>query len=725
MTWQEKIGQTGGNRRLLSDNLFFNKTLYDILYPLENGNIGYGSQANTAQDAIPIVNRIRTSEYNNSRLHIPYITVTDSVNGIYLRGGTLFPSTLAVGSSWNIPLYQKVVAAIRDENMVIGTHWVLSPELDLAQDPRNGRLGEMYGEDAYLVGEFGSQYVRTMQEKDEDGFVKVATTVKHFVYGASKGGVNTASMHGGLNYIFNEVGLPFIKVIQEAKPLSLMASYASVDCVPVAANEYLLQDILRNTIGFDGLIMSDAGEVLHLYTQSKVAGSEKRAALWALQAGLAIELSPGKRGTFPTLIESVNNTKIASLVDKAAHQVLEIKFATGQFERPLPSMAKLNATLRLESHLEVNRNISREAIVLLQNDGTLPLPRNTTNIALLGPFADIINAGSYASFNSTDRSLGHSFKQSLQNEFGADRVQYIPAVDFIDTSNRSGIAGAVAAAKEAGLAVLMLGSLSVDTDDPLFSKRTDGEFFTHADLGFPGLQQDLIDAVLDTGVPTILILSGGQPFVLNNSTLRANAIIHSFLGGEFTGDALVEIIKGTVNPSGKLTISMPQHSAAIPINYNYLPSDNEGGMGSMTGVQSPAWQFPLLTRDVPMPFGYGLSYTTFNISKPIIKVQGQNVTVAVSVTNAGKVRGSEVVQVYFREKHTKRPVETPVKRLVRFAKVEIEAGHVERVTFTIPIKELGYYFNTKWGVDGGLYTFWVGSSSKDQDLQSVEMEIEV
>lgn len=525
---------------------------------------------------------------------------------------------------------QKVVTAIRDENMAIGTHWVPSPELDIAQDPRTGRLGEMYSEDAYLIGEFGSQYIRTMKEKDEDGFIKVTTTVKNLVYRASKGGVNTASIHRGLNYIFNKVGLPFI--IREARPLSLMASYASVNSMPMAANEYLLQDILRDKMGFEGLIMPDTGKVVHLYTQSRVADSEKTAALLALQVGLQIELSPGERGTFPTLIKSINNTGIAALIDKAAHQVLQVKFTTGHFDRPLPSMANLNATLRSQQHLDVNRNISQKAIVLLQNNGTLPLPRkNNTNITLLGPFANIINASSYASSNSTDRSLGNSLKQSLDNAFRSDNVNYIPAVDFVDTSNKSGIADTVEAAKEAGLAVLMLGGLSVDTDNPFFDKRTDGEFFMHADLRFPGLQQNLLDAALDTGVPTILILSGGQLFMLNNSTLQPNAILHSFFSGEFTGDALVEIIQGAVNPSGKLTISMPQYSAAIPINYNYLPSDNEGGMGLMTGVQSPAWQVPLLTRDVPRPFGYSLSYTTFNISSPVIQVQGASMTVAVSV----------------------------------------------------------------------------------------------
>ncbi|KAF2085372.1 glycoside hydrolase family 3 protein [Saccharata proteae CBS 121410] len=726
MSLDEKVGQMGGIRRLLESNLSFNATKFADINTLENGNLGFGAMLNRAEDVLPIANAIRAKQINSTRLGIPYITVTDSVNGPYLAGGTLFPASLSMSSSWNLPLYEKVVEVIRDENMALGTHWVLSPELEVAKEPRYGRVGEMYGEDAYLVGEFGTQYVKTMQERDSQGYVKVATTIKHFVYGLPSGGVNTASQYGGMNHIFNDLALPYIKAITEAKPLSLMASYASVDRVPMSANRYMLQDVLRDKMGFEGLIMSDATAVYHLYTQSKIAASPADAALKAVRAGLQMELAPQQPATFPTLVDVSSSDDLAA-IDEAVRQILEIKFATGMFERPLPSVSALETTLRAPQHLEAARNISRESIVLLKNNGILPLPStNSTKIAVLGPFADIINAGSYAANNCSSPLFGSTLLSSLTASLGPSNILHVPGVDILSTDpSTSHINDAVTAAKSANLAILTLGSLSVNLEDPLWTQRTDGEFYAHASLSFPGLQQDLLNAVLDTGVPTILVLSGGQAFVLDDSALRADAILHSFLGGEFTGDALVEILFGRVNPSGKLTISLPKSDGATPINYDYLPSDDQGGPSS--GVaKSSAWQFPLLTRDPPMGFGFGLSYTTFEISGPSVTEgfdeDGEQVfEIAATVRNTGTAAGKEVVQLYFRQLYS--GIERPVKRLVRFRKVELGSGEVGNVSMSVLARELGYYVDMEWRVDEGGYTFYLGSSSRDEDLQSVDVVV--
>ncbi|KAF2177749.1 glycoside hydrolase family 3 protein [Zopfia rhizophila CBS 207.26] len=721
MTWEEKIGQMGGVRRLLSAGLAFNRTSYDQVRALQNGILGYGAQLNQARDVLPLANKYRAEQMNSSRLGIPYITVTDSVNSIYLAGGTMFPATLSMGSSFNIPLYGQVVTALRDENMALGTHWVLSPCLDVAKEPRGGRVGEMYGEDPYMVGEFGAQYVRTMQQRDSNGYIKVATTVKHFVYGLNSGGVNMASMFGGMNHVFNDLVPPYIRAFQE-DPMSIMVSYATVDRVPMSVNKYMLQDILRGSLGYKGLIMSDALAILYLLT-SMVADSYPDSALKALHAGLQLELSPSQPAMFPYLAQSGNNSAAVKLVDTAVRQMLEIKFATGMFDLVLPTQENLKKTLRSAIHLEINRNMSRESIVLLKNGGVLPVASKAgTKIAVLGPFANIINAGSYAPNNSSDSSRGNSLFASLRSEFGTDNVRYVQGVDITDTSDNSGIKDAVAVAAEADLAVIMLGSLSVTLDDPLWRRRTDGEFFAHADLGFPGLQQQLLDAVLDAGVPTIVVLSGGQSFVLTNSTLRSNAILHSFLGGEYTGDALVDIIVGRVNPSGKLPITMPQASGAVPINYDYLPMDNLGGPGHF-GSNFPIsdWQLPILTRDPPMKFGFGLSYTTFNISAPILSVTGDGIVqISVDVLNTGKYAGKEVVQVYFRQQSSS-SIELPVKRLIRFLKIQLDPSQHETVVFTIPHSEMGYFKDNKWTVDAGNFTIYVGSSSRDEDMKSANV----
>ncbi|WYZ46783.1 hypothetical protein EsH8_IX_001008 [Colletotrichum jinshuiense] len=735
MTWEEKVGQLGGIRRLaetVNGKLSFNETSFEEIRKTQNGQIGFGAPQNYAHELLPIANKVRTEQINSTRLGIPYITIADSVSGLMISGGTLFPGAISMGATWNIPLYEQAVAAIRDENMAVGTHWVLSPEVDLAKDPRNGRNGEMFGEDPYLVGEFATHYINTMQEKDENGFVKVATTIKHWVYGSSSGGVNTASMQGGLNHILNDIGAPYVKAIKEAKPLSLMVSYASVDQIPMSMNKYLNKKILRDLLGFKGLIMSDAGSIRNMYTQSKVAQSFSDAGLKAIRGGLEHELSPRPPSVFPTLISSVNNSEIADLINESARAILEVKFATGTFDLPLPSVEKLNSTLRNEKHLEVNRNISREAIVLLQNDGTLPLRRsNTSQIALLGPYADILNTGQYAANNASDPSYGDTFRRSLERELGAENVRFVPGVDILSTNDSSGIDKAVSTAIEVGQAIIVLGSGWGSFDNSFESlHRTDGEGFSHPDLGFPGLQQQLLDAVLDAGVPTVLILSSGQTFLLNESTKRSKAILHSWLAGEFTGDSLVEILFGDVNPSGKLTITFPEADGAFPVAYDYFPSDDEGGFGTATEFD---WHFPELTRYAPMRFGFGLSYTTFNISSASIQCHsdgsnitgscGENsqVTVTSTVTNTGDVSGQEVVQLYYRPEYTQ--IEFPVMKLIRFQKVEVAAGESKQISLTVPCKELGYFIDGEWHVETGLYNFWVGNSARTEDLQGLNVTL--
>lgn len=557
-----------------------------------------------------------------------------------------------------------------------------------------------------------------MQDKDKDGNIKVACTIKHFVYGETRGGVNAASQYGGINHIFNDQLRPYVRAL-EADPAALMVSYATVDLVPMSMNEYMIQDILRGKLGFDGVIMSDALSIPHLCTESKVATSYADAALLALHAGLQMELSPAQPATFPTLLSSVNETQVAKAIDAAALNILELKFATGIFDSPLPDEAKANETLRAPEHLELAREAAREGIVLLKNDGILP--KTPEKVALLGPFGELLNAGSYAAINVSNPKWGDSLHTSFKNAFGAENVTFVAGVDLNSTAGDSGIEKAVAAAKDAGFAVLMLGSLSAPMEDPLFKKRTDGEFFSHADLGLPGLQQQLLDAVLDAGVPTVLILTGGQPFVLTDSTLRSNAILHSLLGGEFTSDALVEILTGKVNPSGKLTVSMPQHSAAIPVFYDYLPSDDAAGGDSRLGYHS-AWQFPILQRSPPMPFGFGLSYTTFNISAPTASYKDGKVQLSVTVTNSGDIAGKEVVQVYHRP-NTTTGIEFPVRRLIRFEKVDLNAGESKDVAFEVPNQELGYYVNAKLMVKEGVYNFWAGSSSRAQDLKGVNVTV--
>lgn len=567
-----------------------------------------------------------------------------------------------------------------------------------------------------------------MQERDEHGFVKVATTIKHFVYGLSSGGVNTASMFGGLHHILNDLGVPYLRAFRDADPLALMVSYASVDQVPMSNNRYMIQKVLRGIMGFRGLIMSDAFSIRNLHTQSRVASSLAEAGQKALLTGLDHELSPGPGATYPMLLDAVNsNPEVVRRVDEAVRSVLAIKFATGTFDLPLPSFGALNTSLRTPAHLELNREVSREAIVLLANNGILPLSGSTTTrIAVLGPYADVLNTGWYASNNASDPSYGSTIRRNLEDRLGKENVEYAAGVEVVVTSkDATGIPVAVAAAERAGLAVLVLGSGWGSFDStPESLNRTDGEGFSHPDLTFPGMQEALLDAVLSTGVPTVLVLSGGQTFLLPPSTRdRTAAIVHSGMQGEFTADALVEILFGDVNPSGKLAVSFPQAQGAVPATYDYLPSDAVGGFQVATDWD---WHWPQLRREeAPFQFGFGLSYTKFALSNATVQCTSApsdglgagNITVAVAITNMGTRRGQEVLQLYFRPAYTE--IEFPNKRLVRFVKVDIEAGASRYVEVVVPSVELGYYVDGEWHVDKGLFNFWVGTSSHPKDLLSL------
>lgn len=685
------------------------------------------------------MNDLRAEQLNDSRLGIPYIIIADSVNGLWFSGGTLFPGTISMASSWNLPLYEQVAVAMRDENVAVGVNWVLSPEVDIISDPRNGRNGEMYGEDNYLVGEFATSYIKAMQERDENGWVRVATTIKHFVYGAGSGGVNRASMYGGINHILNDLAPPYRKAIKEAQPLSLMASYSTVDGVPSSINRHLLQDVLRGTLGFKGLIMSDANAIEYLFTESRVASSREDAAVKALTAGLEHELHPGGRGLFADLRDPQYEAEldVVSLVDESVRAFLEIKFATGMFDRPLPSFENMKATLRSKRHLELNRNITRESLVMLKNDGLLPLDRDKigdgTKVAVIGPYADIINAGNYAPADPSDRRYGDSIRLSFEKELGLDNVIYakgtstiLPSYGDDGSADEQAIAEAVEAAKAAGLAVVVLGSGYGNFDLKFINnERTDTEGYAHADLGFPGKQQQLLDAVLDTGVPVVLVMNAGQVFVLNNSTMsRCRAVFHAWLAGEYTGAAVVETLLGDVNPSGKLTVTIPQHNGAFPVAYDFLPSDGVGGFGSAVEYD---WHWPQLTRKAPLAFGFGMSYTTFHMSDAEVSLRscGRNgsrrVSVSVTLANTGGMAGKEVVQLYYRPDYT--VIEFPVMKLIRFEKVELAPGESKRVDLAVAVQDLGYFVDGEWNVDGGEYSFWVGSSSRGEDLALLNVTI--
>ncbi|OBT86040.1 hypothetical protein VE02_05541 [Pseudogymnoascus sp. 03VT05] len=368
--------------------------------------------------------------------------------------------------------------------------------------------------------------------------------------------------------------------------------------------------------------------------------------------------------------------------------------------------------------MQINLDITREFMVLLKNDGILPLKSSLlSKVAVIGPMADIINPGSYA---ASDYSTGSTILSGIK-KISSDVTISRGFFRNNDTNFATMKAEAVAKAKNEGLAVVALGSVAqiVDTNA---NDRTDGEGFDQADLDFPGPQNELLKAIVESGTPVVLIVSGGQAFSMEYAANATNAIIHTFLQGELGGDVVAEIITGKTNPSGKLTVSIPRLSSAVPIYYNYINSDRKQ-VGGWQDVHTD-YQSPVLDRLALYPFGHGLSYTKLDISGVSVtnntSTQGQ-ITVKAIVKNTGTVQGKEVVQVYFNQFAP--DIERPVKNLVRFTKVDLKPGASTTVSFSIAVSDLGYFVNGVKQVDADQYTIFVGSSSDDADLIATKIVV--
>ncbi|KAF7548042.1 hypothetical protein G7Z17_g7307 [Cylindrodendrum hubeiense] len=718
MTFLEKLAQTRNYGGQLQADLSYDRDAFET-FNLGNGggSISFGTRGLPAYRATEIISSLIEELLEKDKHGIPIINVADSVNGITLGNGTLFPASISMGQSWNIDLFSKAVDVMSAENRAIGIHWVLSPELDLAREPRYGRVGEMYGEDWYHVSEFGTAYVDHMQAKDEKGFVRVATCMKHWVYGSGLAGINEAPIPGGLNDFWNVYAAPYIAVFKNSDPLSLMPSYSSYDHVPMHSDVQLTRDVIREDLKFDGLIISDWAGITQLHTTQFTASDMEVAGIQSLNITIDHEIGPPAYSGMEALTNLSSNQAIADRVTEAARRMLYLKFITRTFEQPVPDLTKVNSTLRSDTHQEVNLNMTRESMVLLKNDGILPLSESAReHIAVIGPMADVINPGHYAgsdyTFGSTILDGVRKIAGEVSHAKGCYRTNYTNFEELRDE--------AIAAAKDSKVAILALGAASVTLDSKNPYDRTDGEGYDHADLDFPGPQVDLLKAIVETGTPVIVVASGGQVFTMEYAAANASAIVHTWLQGELGGEVLAEILTGETNPSAKLSVSIPRLSSAIPIYYNYLPMERK-----VPAQMDYDWQFPLINRVARYPFGFGLSYTTFSVSDIDVANKdisiGDHVALSLVLTNTGDRKGKEVVQVYFRQAYP--AIERPVKNLVRFSKVELDSGESTTIDFTIPVSELGYYVNGERRVDPDTYSFFVGTSSDDDDLSTLTVTV--
>ncbi len=652
-----------------------------------------------------LANQIQRFLIEETRLGIPALIHDECCSGFLANGAISFPQIIGLASTWMPELVEAMTRTIRQQMRVVGVHHGLAPVLDIARDPRWGRTEETFGEDPYLTTVLGIAYIRGLQ--GEDWGEGVMATGKHFVgYSASEGGLNWAPAHITPRELREVYLAPFEAAVHAARLASIMPAYHEIDGEPCSSSRRLMTEILRNEWGFDGLVVSDYMAIDQLRAYHRLARDKAHAARLALEAGMDLEL-PSVDAYGSALVEAIHTGDIPlEWVDRSVRRVLRLKFAFGLFERPYVDPDAVPAVFAAPSQRVLAREIARKSIVLLKNDGDLlPLSKTISAIAVIGPNADstrnLLGDYSYPAHIETLitlRQLGfseHPLPESIRLvETDASMISVVEAIRHavspetrvyyargcdVNSNSTVGFDEAIAVARKADVAVVVVGDKA-----GLTPECTSGEFRDSAHLTLPGVQQDLVEAILATGTPVVLVLVTGRPYAIPHLVDASHAVVEAWLPGAEGASALAEVLFGDVNPGGKLPITFPRHVGQIPLFYAHRPS---GARSFFYGPYMDESNEPLF------PFGFGLSYTRFAFEHLVITPEKAptdgEVQVSVEVINTGTRAGDEVVQLYTRTEGAS--VTRPVKELRGFQRVHLAPGERKRVTFTVPVELFAWY----------------------------------
>ncbi len=640
-------------------------------------------------------NRVQRIAVEESRLGIPLLFGLDVIHGYR----TIFPIPLATASSWDPDLVTSIEAIAAREARAAGIHWTFAPMVDIARDPRWGRIAEGAGEDPYLGSLMADARVRGFQGSDIASPDHIIACLKHYVgYGAPVGGRDYNSVDMSERSL-REIYLPPFKAGVAAGATSIMSAFNLLNGVPATANKFTINRILRGEWGFDGFIVSDWNSVGELIAHG-YAADERDAAYLAFDATVDMDMMGG---VYARQLADLVRTDVIpeALLDKAVRRVLRAKFMLGLFEKPYADPETETAVILRDDHVAAARDAARKSMVLLKNDGALlPLADAIGSIAVIGPLAD-----------NQDDLLGTWHAQGRPEDvvsvLAGIRRRAAPTTTItyargstVTGPERDGFAEAVEAARNADVAIVVVGERESETGE--------GASRTTPDL--PGVQQDLIEAVHGTGTPIVAVIMSGRPLTIPWLAAHVPAILQAWHPGIQGGNALADVLWGDVNPSGKLTVSFPRSVGQIPIYYSH----------DVTGRPAADFRYTSRYLDSPntplYPFGHGLSYTTFAygdlvLSADTIAADG-TISVSASVRNTGNVAGAEVVQLYVRDLVAS--VVRPVKELKGFTRVHLEPGEQQVVRFTLGLDELGFYNqDMQWVVEPGVFKVWIGGSSEE------------
>ena len=674
-----------------------------------------------------LANSLQRFFVEETRLGIPVIFHEECLHGLAAKDATSYPQPIGLASTFNPELVEEVYSAIAEDTRSRGAHQALTPVVDVARDPRWGRVEETFGEDPCLVATMGIAAVKGFQGdasfKDKS---RLIATLKHFAaHGQPESGTNCAPVNVSERLLRDTFLCPFKEVITKANALSVMPSYNEIDGVPSHANTWLLQDVLRNEWGFEGFLVSDYYAVTELHKSEEaishsVAKDKSRAAVLAVDAGVNMELPDPD--CYSELVRLVREGVVSeSSIDKLVGPLLRYKFQMGLFDDPYVDPELIQNEHRLEQERALALRAARETITLLKNENDvlpLHLKKNST-IAVIGPNADRLLLGGYSGTPKYYVSVLEGIRQRAGSDFhvvhaegckltvgGSWNEDVVTLPD--PEENRKLIDCAVATARTADVIVLALGG-NEQTSREGWSKTHLGD---RASLELFGMQNELAKAIVETGKPVVVVLFNGRPNSITYIHSHVPAILECWYIGQETGRAVADVLFGDFNPGGKLPISIPRSVGHIPCYYNYKPSARRG----------------YLFDDVSAlyPFGYGLSYTSFvlgnvRLEKPAMRAD-ETTTVLVDVKNTGNRPGDEVVQLYIRDLVSS--VTRPVKELKAFKKIHLLPGESTTVALTIGPEQLSFTnIHKKCVVEPGEFTIMVGNSSRDQDLASVVLNV--
>lgn len=755
MTLEEKVAQLCGD--LVPSVIVDGEVSKEELKKKFPNGHGRFTQFSTAGITDPkyiakVANEVQRYFVEETRLGIPVALQSENLCGYPGKGGSLFPAQINLGSTWEPELAREMAEYIGEESRSVGISSAMSPVIDVARDPRWGRTYETYGESPYLVSQFGKEYIGGMQSK------KVSCIAKHFLgYAFTQGGLNTSIFRCGHRELYEDFALPFETAMKEEDLDAVMCNYGEIDGLPVIDNPDIIGKLLRDEMGFKGVVTSDGAAVLRTYNVYKIGSSYAEAGAIAKKAGTDTEIPVG--AAFRQLPEFVKSGFVSEeCIDESVRRVLYVKFKCGLFENPYCDESAITETFRTKEKDALSEKIAADSLVLLKNDGTLPLKKET-KVALIGPHADSlrypvsgytypayiemmeagsrgesVGIGGMADLASKDKKdSGNPFAkmmtmytaeelkklenmESVLRNLDARSLKEVLSERFplsyaqgcaINDDDKSGFAEALKAAEESDVVVYACGG------NCGWVNVTGGEGIDRTDITLPGVQEELLEALIATGKPVVVVLYGPQIFAVNYASEHAAAIIEAYMPGQYAGKVISDVLDGTVNPGGKMTFSIPRNAGQIPVFYNHRFGSGyvrEPNPGLLKGGYVDSDDAPLY------PFGYGLSYTNFEISdyqsnKKEVEGDG-NVEISVKVKNTGDRKGDEVVQLYTSFFHT--GVTRPVQELRGFKRVTLESGEEKRVVFSLSMRQLGYYDSQMdFSVEPGTLNIMIGNKARD------------